>query len=214
MTMTNYYPVFLALQGKSCLVVGGGDVAARKVASLLECGAAVRVVSPTLLPELAALADEGQISVSCRPFEVDDTADASLVIAATNQPAVNRLVALHCRQEKIPVNVVDAPDLCDFLVPATIRRGPLTIAVSTGGTLPAMARKIRRKLEEDFDQNYGLLLAALGTARSRVLAEIADPGRRKRIFSVLAAADLLSVIQDEGVAGLEEEINRLIEATD
>ncbi len=77
-----------------------------------------------------------------------------------------------------------------------------------------MARKIRRKLEEDFDQNYGLLLAALGSARSRVLEEIVDPGRRKRIFCVLAAADLLSVIQEEGVAGLEEEINRLIEVTD
>ncbi len=212
--MINYYPVFLALQGKSCLVVGGGDVASRKVVSLLECGAAVRVVSPTLSPELVALANAGQISAFCRPFETDDTADASLVIAATNQLAVNRLVALHCRQEKIPVNVVDAPELCDFLVPATIRRGPLTIAVSTGGTLPAMARKIRRKLEEDFDENYGLLLAALGSARSRVLAEIADPGRRKRVFSVLAAADLLSVIEDEGIAGLEEEINRLIEATD
>ncbi|MBS3947570.1 MAG: bifunctional precorrin-2 dehydrogenase/sirohydrochlorin ferrochelatase [Dethiobacter sp.] len=212
--MTNYYPVFLALQGKLCLVVGGGDVAARKVASLLECAAAVRVVSPTLLPELETLASEGQITVFRRPFASADTDGASLVIAATNQPAVNRLVALDCRQRKIPVNVVDAPELCDFLVPATIRRGPLTIAVSTGGTLPAMARKIRRKLEEDFDQSYGLLLVALGSARSRVLDKIADSGRRKRIFSALAAADLLSVIQAEGVAALEEEIERLIAATD
>ena len=214
MPMINYYPVFLALQGKLCLVVGGGDVAARKVASLLECGASVRVVSPTLLPELETLAGEGQITALRRPFTSADTTGASLVIAATNQPAVNRLVALDCRQKKIPVNVVDAPELCDFLVPATIRRGPLTIAVSTGGTLPAMARKIRRKLEEDFDQNYGLLLAALGSARSRVFAEIADSGRRRRIFSALAAADLLSVIQTEGVAALEEEIERLIAATD
>lgn len=212
--MINYYPVFLVLQGKFCLVVGGGEVAARKVASLLECGAVVRVVSPTLLPELAALTDEGQISASRRPFVPDDTDGANLVIAATNQLAVNRMVAVHCRQKKIPVNVVDAPELCDFLVPATIRRGPLTIAVSTGGALPAMARKIRRKLEEDFDQNYGLLLAALGSARNRVLEEIDDPGRRKRIFCILAAADLLSVIEEEGVVGLEEEINRLIEATD
>lgn len=213
MTMTNYYPVFLALQGKLCLVVGGGDVAARKVASLLECGAAVRVVSPTLLPELETLTEQGKIAVDRRPYAPDDICGASLVIAATNQPAVNRLVALHCQQRKIPVNVVDAPELCDFLVPATIRRGPLTIAVSTGGTLPSMARKIRRKLEEDFDQNYGLLLAALGSARSRVLEEIADSGRRKRIFSALAAADLLSVVEAEGVAALEKEIERLIAVT-
>ncbi|MCL4462906.1 MAG: bifunctional precorrin-2 dehydrogenase/sirohydrochlorin ferrochelatase [Firmicutes bacterium] len=211
--MTNYYPVFLALQGKLCLVVGGGDVAARKVASLLECGAAVRVVSPTLLPELETLTEQGKIAVDRRPYAPDDICGASLVIAATNQPAVNRLVALHCQQRKIPVNVVDAPELCDFLVPATIRRGPLTIAVSTGGTLPSMARKIRRKLEEDFDQNYGLLLAALGSARSRVLEEIADSGRRKRIFSALAAADLLSVVEAEGVAALEKEIERLIAVT-
>lgn len=211
--MINYYPVFLALQGKLCLVVGGGDVAARKVASLLECGAAVRVVSPTLLPELETLTEQGQIAADRRPYAPDDIGGASLVIAATNQPAVNRLVALHCQQRKIPVNVVDAPELCDFLVPATIRRGPLTIAVSTGGTLPAMARKIRRKLEEDFDQNYGLLLAALGFARSRVLEEIVDSGRRKRIFCVLAAADLLSVVEAEGVAALEKEIERLIAVT-
>ncbi|MBS3887341.1 MAG: bifunctional precorrin-2 dehydrogenase/sirohydrochlorin ferrochelatase [Dethiobacter sp.] len=211
--MINYYPVFLALQGKLCLVVGGGDVAARKVASLLECGAAVRVVSPTLLPELETLTEQGQIAADRRPYAPNDIGGASLVIAATNQPAVNRLVALHCQQRKIPVNVVDAPELCDFLVPATIRRGPLTIAVSTGGTLPAMARKIRRKLEEDFDQNYGLLLAALGFARSRVLEEIVDSGRRKRIFCVLAAADLLSVVEAEGVAALEKEIERLIAVT-
>lgn len=212
--MINYYPVFLSLRGKLCLVVGGGDVAARKVVSLLECGAAVRVVSTAFSPELEALAHERQIAVVRRAFAPADSSGASLVIAATNQPVVNRLVAQECRQRQIPVNVVDAPELCDFLIPATIRRGPLTIAVSTGGTLPAMARKIRCKLEADFDQNYGLLLAALGSARSRVLEEIADPGRRKRIFFVLADADLLSVIQENGIAVLEEEISRLIETTD
>lgn len=212
--MTNYYPVFFRLQGKLCLVAGGGGVAARKVAALLECGADIRVVSPVLHPELEALAKEGQITVICRPFTQADINGASLVIAATNKPAVNRQIAFECQQQKIPVNVVDAPELCDFLVPATIRRGPLTLAVSTGGTLPAMARKIRQKLEEDFDQDYGLLLEALGAARSRVLGEIADSGRRKRIFAALAAADLLSHIREEGLASLEEQINRLIETTD
>lgn len=205
-----YYPVFLQVHGRRCLVVGGGDVAARKAASLVECAASVHVVSPRLSPELAALANAGTIAVSQRPYEPADTVGAGLVIAATDNADVNRQVALDCRENNIPVNVVDAPELCDFIVPAVIRRGPLTIAVSTAGTLPAMAKKIRETLENEFDQAYGELLEALGAARTRVLRDVPDAARRKQIFSRLAAEDLLSLLREQGHSALESRIATII----
>lgn len=209
-----FYPIFLQLKNKICVVVGGGDVAARKVTALLECGAVVRVVSPDLLPELAARAASNLIQVSRLPFNEESLTDAFIVIAATNNRLVNRQVAEYCRDRGILVNVVDAPDLCDFIVPATVRRGPLTLAVSTGGKLPAMARKIRIKLEEDFDEAYGELLTALGEARTQVLTEVTDSARRKRIFTTFAKEDLLSIIHKGGHAALEIRIQEIIEHTD
>ncbi|EEG77746.1 precorrin-2 dehydrogenase/sirohydrochlorin ferrochelatase family protein [Dethiobacter alkaliphilus] len=209
----NYYPVFLQLKNKQCVVVGGGDVAARKVAALLACDAVVRVISPEIVPELQTLADTNRIEAICRPYTRESLADAFIVIAATNNHQVNQLVAEHCHEDGIPVNVADAPHLCDFIVPATIRRGPLTIAVSTGGTLPAMAKKIRRQLENDFDEAYGELLTALGQARTQVLDQIPDSARRKRIFTALAAEDLLSTIHQGGRAALDRRIAEIIQHT-
>jgi precorrin-2 dehydrogenase / sirohydrochlorin ferrochelatase len=206
----NYYPVFLQLANKRCLVVGGGDVATRKAASLQECGAAVCVVSPAVTPALQEMAAGGGLEIILRPFAVEDVHDAALVIAATNQPEVNRAVARACRERQIPVNVVDAPQESSFIVPAAIRRGPLTLAVSTGGTLPAMARKIRQDLENQFDEAYGELLTVLGETRTRVLAEIPDPAARRRIFTALAAADLLTVLRTHGPEALRQNIEQII----
>lgn len=209
---TNYYPVFLQLNNKLCVIVGGGDVAVRKAATLLECGAAVRVVSPVFAPELEALTVSGQIEAIRTPFDATALKNAYLVIAATSDVGVNHYVADCCRERGIPVNVVDAPELCDFIVPATIRRGPLTIAVSTGGNAPAMARQIRERLEEEFDEAYGDVLLALGEARTRILNEIPDPARRKRLFTALARADLVSARRSGGADALHKEIESIIQA--
>jgi precorrin-2 dehydrogenase/sirohydrochlorin ferrochelatase len=207
----NYYPVFLQLKNKLSLVVGGGAVAARKVASLLECAAVVRVVSPDISPELEELAQYGHIEVRRRSFEQADIEGASLVIAATNNGEVNRNIAYYCGERNIPVNVVDAPELSNFIVPATIRRGPLTIAVSTGGTMPAIARKIRQSLEGQFDEAYGQLLETLGEVRAQVLRDVPDPQRRKRIFTAFATEDLLSILNKDGHQALQKMIAEIIE---
>ncbi|MDW7651343.1 MAG: bifunctional precorrin-2 dehydrogenase/sirohydrochlorin ferrochelatase [Bacillota bacterium] len=210
---TTYYPVFFQLKNKLCVVIGGGDVAARKAASLLAAGAAVRVVSPDLHPELESLAASGRIEALRCPYTKESLAGATLVIAATSRADVNREAAADCRALGIPVNVVDAPGLCDFIVPATLRRGPLTIAVSTGGSMPAMAKKIRRRLEEEFDEAYGELLDALGEARTRVLRDVEDPARRKAIFTALSGGDLLTVLRQEGRSELDKQIDEIIKNT-
>ncbi|MGC8837771.1 MAG: precorrin-2 dehydrogenase/sirohydrochlorin ferrochelatase family protein, partial [Anaerolineae bacterium] len=126
-----FYPVMLRLQGQRCLVVGAGDVAARKVEALLACGAEVVVVAPEVGEALQALAEAGQVTVHQRPFRPSDLSGCRLAIAATDRPEVNRAVAEEARKAGIWVNVVDEPTLCDFVAPAVVRRGPVVVAIST-----------------------------------------------------------------------------------
>lgn len=147
--MGSYYPVFLRLEGRRCVVVGGGVVAQGKVAGLLECGASVAVVSPDLTPALAQLAREGRIAWEARPYRRGDLAGAFLAIAATDEPGVNQEVAREAEERGVLLNVVDVPSLCTFIAPAVVRRGPVTVAISTGGLSPALARRLRRAMEDD-----------------------------------------------------------------
>ena len=152
-----YYPIFLNIRGEKCLVVGGGKVALRKVKALLEHGANVEVASPTLCPELGQLAREGAIQVLQRSYKAEDLKGALIAIAATDDAKTNESVAAKARQRGVLVNVVDAPQHSDFIVPSYLRRGDVTIAVSTSGRSPALARKIRSKLEKDFGTEYAQL---------------------------------------------------------
>jgi len=207
--MAQDYPVFLKLRNKLCVVVGGGKVAARKAASLLDSGADVRVVSPELTPALRELAAQGRIAWRAGPYSVEALAGAFLVVGATGEAAVNRQVAADCETRGLPVNIVDAPELCSFIVPAVVKRGSLVIAVSTGGASPALSRRIREQLEEQFDESYSVLLAALGEARARVRQNVPDPVRRKEIFAALYEPDLLSVLKQDGTAALFARINEI-----
>lgn len=210
--MQDYYPAFFRLNGRTCVVVGGGQVAARKVASFLACGAAVRVVDTVLSPALQDLARDGRVEHIVSTFSEDVLEGAYLAVAATSSPEVNRRVAAECTARGIPVNVVDAPGISDFIVPATVRRGALTIAVSTGGSSPALAAGIRRQLEEQFDQAYAELLEALGAARSRVLAEVDDPDRRRAILTTLAedTALFLEILREGGSSALAARLDSII----
>ena len=165
-----YYPVFLALEGKTCLVVGGGAVAWRKVRALLECGASVIVVSPALCPGLKQMADLQQISARVKEFAPEDVKDVFLVIAATDKNDVNEQVARAARERKIPVNVVDDARLSDFILPAVLRRGELTIAISTSGKSPALARKLRDQLERYLGPEYAALTDLVAEVRSEMKA--------------------------------------------
>jgi precorrin-2 dehydrogenase / sirohydrochlorin ferrochelatase len=183
--MPSYYPVFVNLQDKRCLVVGGGEVATRKVQGLLEADAQVFVVSPRLSRALAALVVQGVIQHQGRPFHPDDVLGCTLVIGATDRPEVNWTVCMAARKYNIWVNIVDTPDACDFIAPAIVRRGALQVAISTGGNSPTLAKRIRLQLEEQYGPEYALLLEELGQERERIRHLIGDPDLRKAYYDFL-----------------------------
>jgi siroheme synthase-like protein len=165
---TDYYPIFLNLQGKKCVVVGGGKVALRKVRMLLDCGADVIVVSPKPCPEIVKLSEDGLIRLIRRDYETGDLKDAVIAMACTDMKKVNRKVAGEAKKAGVLVNVADDSEPSDFIIPSFFRRGNLTIAVSTSGVSPAFARKIRAKLEKGFGEEYGSLLSIIGEVRSTI----------------------------------------------
>ena len=193
--MPTLFPMSLDIEGKRVLVVGGGEVALRKVELLVDAGAAVVVVSPEITAELSGLAG---VEFVRRPFEPGDLDGAVLVIAATNNRAVNEQVCREAHSRGLFVNVVDKPDLCDFHVPASIRRGKLCVAISTGGSSPMLSRKIRRKLEEVFPAEYGQLIDLLGEMRPVVLRRIDEEAVRKEVFEELTSDEMLRALADEG----------------
>jgi precorrin-2 dehydrogenase/sirohydrochlorin ferrochelatase len=164
-----YYPICVDMAGRACLVVGGGRVAERKACGLLESGARVTVVSPALTARLESWAREGQISVIRRGYETGDLADQSLVFVATDNGEVNAMVAADARAAGVLINAADDPAHCDFIIPAVLTRGALTVAVSTGGASPALSRAVRDELETHFDrEDYASLLEVAAEARARL----------------------------------------------
>ena len=163
-----YYPIFLNLEGKKCVVVGGGEVALRKVRALLDSGAGVVVVSPTLNSGLAQLARVETISLISREYEPKDLKDAVIVVAATDIAEVNQNIAKKARKHGILVNVVDRPEESDFIMPSLVRRGDLILAASTSGASPALAKKIRMRLEQTFGEEYSPLLSLIKEVRQEL----------------------------------------------
>ncbi|GAW93600.1 precorrin-2 dehydrogenase/sirohydrochlorin ferrochelatase family protein [Calderihabitans maritimus] len=208
--MTSYYPVFFDLSRRPCLVVGGGKVAERKVRDLLRAGAAVTVISPQLTGGLEELARRGAIQYLARPYQAGDVEGYFLVVSATGDKSVNEQVARECHARDIPVNVVDAPALCTFIVPAVLRRGSLAIAVSTGGKSPYLAGKIKKKLEEEFGPEYAELTDLLGEVRDEVLKACQDPLKRKEVFRCLVESDLLELIKQGNKKMIRERISRCL----
>ena len=168
-----YYPVFLNISGRRCVVAGGGQVALRKVRVLLEHGADVEVISPNLCPELAQLAESGEIRVLNREYQTGDLRDALVAIAATDNDEVNQRLAKEAHKRAVLVNVVDDAGNSDFIVPSYLRRGEITIAVSTAGKSPALARKIRTKLEKELGDEYAAL--------ARLVSEVRAEARQQKI---------------------------------
>jgi len=161
-----FYPVFLKIQAKRCVVIGGGKVALRKVKMLLDCGAKIFVISPKPHPNITKLAEEKIIHLIQRDYEPRDLKKAAIAIACTDVKEVNRKVADEAKKAGVLVNVADDPELSDFIIPSFFRRGNLTLAVSTSGKSPALARKIRMKLEKNFGKEYASLLSLIGEVRS------------------------------------------------
>ena len=163
-----YHPVFLNISSRKCVVVGGGQVALCKVQVLLEHGAKVEVISPGLCPELLALVESGQIQAHIREYREGDLQGAFIIIAATDNSNINQRLVAEARRSDVLVNVVDDPEHCDFILPSYLRRGEVTIAVSTGGRSPALARKIRSRLEEEMGEEYAQLTDLIGNIRNEL----------------------------------------------
>lgn len=174
----DFLPVFLNLKGKKCLIVGGGKVAVRKASVLLQAGATLRIVAPHLAASFELSQDSEHIAEDFLPGHLDGV---SLAIAATNDPAINTRVSQEARQRNVPVNVVDNPELCTFIMPAIVDRSPLLIAFSTGGASPVLARLLRGKLETLIPQAYGRLAVLAERFRSTVKLRITTPSQR-RVF--------------------------------
>jgi precorrin-2 dehydrogenase/sirohydrochlorin ferrochelatase len=164
----SYYPIFLNVSGKKCVVVGGGQVALRKVQALLDAGADVQVISPDPCHELDRLAETEEITVQRKLYQPGDLRGALIVIAATDEHAVNLEVVKEAKGTGVLVNVVDDAANSDFIVPSCLRRGDVTIAVSTAGRSPALARKIRTRLEKDLGDEYAVLALLIGEVRTEL----------------------------------------------
>ena len=194
--MPDYFPAFLDLRERPCLVVGGGAIAERKARELLACHARVTVVSPCLALGLQKLAESASIAWRPRTFLRSDVRRCALVIAATGVPAVDGAVAVEARRRGVLVNVVDRPDQCDFIFGSVLRRGELQVAVSTGGRSPALAREIRQRLESIIGPEYAELVERVGHARTRARQTAPTPADR------LAAGETVVALALDGARSL------------
>lgn len=182
-----YFPLYINMERKHCVVVGGGSIAAGKVGQLLEFGAAITVIAPEVCTRMTQWKNAGKITLIQREFCEHDIDGAAAVVAASSQREVNRHVSELCKKQKIPVNVVDDKELCTFYFPALIRKGEVVVSVSTGGSSPALAAFIRRKLEAAVPDSYGRAAKIMGMYREEVLRSVDDREQRKRIFHKMLA---------------------------
>ncbi len=212
--MKRYFPIFLDLTDKDVVIIGGGMVAERKAISLLRYNARVRMVSPNLTVRLREVKKRGWIRHIPRSYKEGDLKGAFLVIGATDDEKVNSAVAKEAEKEGCLINVVDNPELSDFIVPSIAYRGGLTIAISTSGISPALSKKIREELEEAYGKEYKRFLEIMAKIRKRVIREIAGKERRKKVFHALVRSDVLQLLKEgknkKAVERIEEIVNRFI----
>lgn len=201
-----FYPIYVDIKNRPCTVIGGGVIAERKVGSLLESGANVRVISPVVTEALAAWGAEGKICVENRPYQDGDLADTFLAVSATDDMRVNEAVADEANRRQLLLNVVDIPRLCNFIVPAVVEQGPLVLAVSTSGTSPAMAKRIRQDLQTKYGPEYAVFLRMLGQMRERVKQHFATQAERQRFWETLIESDILVLIQQGRIGEAEEKM--------
>lgn len=185
----NYYPLFLNLKGRPVVVIGGGAVAERKTSSLLRTGAAITVISPSLTPRLARWEAEKRIIVHHRPYRRGDLGGAALAFAATDQPSVNEAVAREGRRKRIPFNLADRSDSDGFIVPAVFSKGGMTIAVSSGGKSPALAKRIRDYVKDNLHSEEQRWVELLAQIKRILISKKVSPPKRRAILNRLAESD-------------------------
>lgn len=205
-----YFPIFLDLRGKLCVIVGGGRVAERKTRKLLEAGARVRVVSPELTAGLLRLKRQGKILHCEGRFQARDLGNAHLAIAATDDRELNARIYQLCEKRRIWVNGVDDPVHSSFIFPAVVKKGDLILAISTSGKSPAMARVLRKKLEKEIGSEYSLWLKILGKFRKTIKTLKIPSIQKKKIFRRLVQEDLGRLIRDKNLRRLESHFQNIL----
>ena len=202
-----YHPIFLNIDGKPCVVIGGGVVAERKIFSLLDGGAKVTVITPEVTPGIDELFRSRRITLYRRLYEDGDLKGHLIAYSATNRRGVNRAVQGEARREGVLLNVVDDPGLCDFITPALVQRGALLLAVSTSGKSPAMARRVREQLEALFGEEYAPFLELIGAIRMKLLKKRGDSVIFNRMYERLIDSPLLEWLRE----GKVKEINAFLD---
>jgi precorrin-2 dehydrogenase / sirohydrochlorin ferrochelatase len=206
MLETPFYIACLRLSGRRCVVIGGGDVGLEKVEGLLACDGDVTLVSPDAHPELAQLALEGSIRWERREYRSGDLDGALIAIAATGDTDVNIRVFEDAEQRAMLVNVVDVPPLCNFILPAIVRTGPLAVAISTAGASPALAKRMKREIGELFGEPYALLAVLLNDARGWAKATLPTYQDRKEFFESIVGGepDPIEMLRDGDIQGVRD----------
>lgn len=192
--MRTYYPILLNLDDRTALVVGGGEVAQRKVQTLLEHRASIRIVSQRLTGKLQNLVEAGKVRHLCRNFKQEDLDEAFLVIVATDDKELNHSIGQMALGRGLLVNTVDQPQDCNFIVPSVLQRGDLLISISTSGKSPALARKLREKLSGQFGDEYAVFLILMGRLRKEILSLGLPQEENSRIFHKIVNSDILDAL--------------------
>ncbi len=204
------YPIYLEMNGRRSVVIGAGAVAARKVQSLQEAGARVTVIAEQVQPVLEKAFYLPHVELVLSPYQKAYLVGATLVIAATDNLALNRQIFSDCQELEILCNVVDQPELCDFFVPAGVKRGDLKVAISTEGHCPAYAGHLRKKLEAIITDTHGHFVDALEQARRQVLESIHNPDQRKAVLGRLAGDDSFEYFMRHGTDLWQQHSHELI----
>jgi len=204
----DYLPIFMRIQGQKALVVGGGQVATRKIAMLLRAGANIRLVAQDVGLPLAEMLQDGDHEIFQRGYEKTDLDGVKLVIAATDDEQVNHQVYKHASKLNLPVNVVDNPSLCDFIFPSIVDRSPVVVAVSSSGHSPMLARLLRSRLETFIPSGYGKLASLLGEYREKVKQSIPLMSQRMRFWEKILGGP----VAEQMVAGKDGQARQLMEA--
>ena len=201
-----YYPVYLDIKDRDCLVIGGGSVGTRKILTLLSCGANVTVVSTAATEKLHQLSNNGVIKLKERPFQTTDLDDRFLVIGATDNQELNFNIHAEAERRGLLCNIADRPKVCNFILPSIVNRGDLIIAISTSGKSPAFAKKLRKHLEKEFGDEYAELLKLMGAIRIKLLSQDHEPEAHKHLFEQLIERNLVQMLKE----GDTESINSLL----
>ncbi len=205
------YPIYLDLKDKKTVVIGAGSVAERKIKSLCDAGAKVLVVAKNVDEAFKITCRDLDVRIKTEAYVKDHLAGAILAIAATNDTSLNKQIYDDCHKLSVICNVVDVPELCDFYVPAVVKRGDLQIAVSTDGSCPAYAARIRKKLEDIFTEDHAGFITELKTAREQIIKRVSDPDKRKEILQELVNDESFERFTNQGPQAWQQQVRELIE---